>query len=197
MSEQTQEAGAVTSEAGGTQNDDAGQKPAGDGQVDASKPPEGDKPAESEKTDEVVYDFKTPEGMELDAASTDEFKAIAKELNLSKDAAQKVVDLAVKREQARADAFAKQVEDWANQVQSDPELGKPETLAAARKVVETFGDDETKSLLNSTGMGNHPALVRFMVKVSKAISEDKFVAGRDNAEPSKKDPASVLYGNNP
>jgi hypothetical protein len=197
MSEQTQEAGAVTSEAGGTQNEDAGQKPAGEGQVDASKPPEGDKPAESQKTEEVVYDFKAPEGVELDAASTDEFKAIAKELNLSKDAAQKVVDLAVKREQARAEAFAKQVEDWANQVQRDPELGKPETLAAARKVVETFGDDETKSLLNSTGMGNHPALVRFMVKVSKAISEDKFVAGRDSSEPTKKDPASVLYGNNP
>jgi len=197
MNEQTQEAGAVTSEAGGTQNEGAGQKPAGEGQVDASTQAEAGKPAESQKTEEVVYDFKMPDGVELDAASADEFKAIAKELNLSKDAAQKVVDLAAKREQARAEAFAKQVEDWANQVQRDPELGKPETLAAARKVVDTFGDDETKSLLNSTGMGNHPALVRFMVKVSKAISEDKFVAGRDNGEPTKKDPASVLYGNNP
>lgn len=195
MSEQTQDAGAATNEPGGTQNEDAGQKPAGEGSPEG-KPAEAGKPeGESKSTDEVAYDFKMPEGVELDAASADEFKAIAKELNLSKDAAQKVVDLAVRREQARAEAFTKQVEDWAAQVKADPEMGKPENLAAARKVIETFGDDETKSLLNSTGMGNHPALVRFVLKISKAISEDKYLAGKDTSEPAKKDPASILYGN--
>lgn len=195
MSTDTQDAGTVTTAAGGTQ-EAAGQKPAGEGQLDASKTVDAGKPAtEAKPTEEVVYDFKAPEGIELDAASLDEFKAIAKDLKLPKDAAQKVVDLAAKREQARAEAFAKQVEDWANTVKADPELGKAENLAAARKVVDAFGDDEIKSLLNSTGMGNHPAVVRFMVKASKLISEDRIVTGKADAEPARKDPASILYGN--
>ena len=196
MSEQTtQDAGTATTDAGGTQND-AGQKPASQEQVTQSEAPKDAKPAaDTQKTEEVAYEFKAPDGVELDKTQVDEFTAIAKELKLPKDAAQKVVDLAVKREQARAEAFTKQVNDWAAQVKADPELGKDENLAAARKFVDTFGDDEIKGLLNSTGMGNHPAVVRFSLKASKTISEDKFIAGKSSAEPAKRDAASVLYGN--
>lgn len=192
MSDETQDAGTAPNDAGGTQNG-AGQQPAGEGQVDASKTAEAGKPAESQAA-EVVYDFKVPEGVQLDTAMADEFKALAKDAKLPADTAQKVVDLAIKREQARAEAFAKQVDDWAKQVKADPELGKEENLAAARSFVNTFGDDDLKSLLNSTGMGNHPAVVRALLKASKAISEDKFIAGKSDAEPAKKDPAAVLYG---
>mgnify|MGYP000010478081 CR=1 FL=1 len=193
MSDETQDAGTAPNDAGGTQ-DDAGQKPAGEGQVDASKTADAGKPAAEAQATEIVYDFKVPEGVELDTAMADEFKALAKDAKLPADTAQKVVDLAIKREQHRAQAFAKQVEDWRKQVEADPELGKEENLAAARNFVNTFGDDELKGLLNSTGMGNHPAVVRAMLKASKATSEDRFVAGKSDAEPAKKDPAAVLYG---
>lgn len=143
---------------------------------------------------DVVYDFAVPEGVELDTASTDEFKAIAKELNLPKDAAQKVMDLAVKREQARADAFTKQVSDWGEAVQADKVLGVPENQALARKAIDTFGTPELKSLLNSTGMGNHPEVVRLAYAVGKAISEDKVIANQGGGQPAK-DAASALYPN--
>lgn len=194
----TQDAGTATNDAGGTQQNDAGQKPAGTEQTaDTTQAvkAEGEGAKEEKATEEAVYDFKVPDGIEIDAAMADEFKAIAKELKLPPEHAQKAVDLVVRREQARAEQFAAQVQSWADEVKADPELGKPENLAAARKFIDTFGDDKIKSLLNNTGMGNHPDVVRLILKASKGMSEDRFVAGKSNAEPSKRDPASVLYGN--
>lgn len=128
----------------------------------------------------VVYDFKAPEGMELDTTAVDEFKVIATELKLPADSAQKVVDLYAKLEAKRAEAFADQVHAWGEEVKADKEIGGDKlnsTLASARKVVDTFGSDAFKSLLNSTGMGNHPEVVRMLAKIGKAISEDGFVNG--------------------
>ena len=51
-------------------------------------------------------------------------------------------------------------------------------------------------MLESTGMGNHPALVRFAHKVGQAISEDGFLRGR-GAPTSEKTMAEALYGSTP
>ena len=65
------------------------------------------------------------------------------------------------------------------------------------KAIETFGTPELRSLLDSTGMGNHPEVVRLALKIGKAISEDTIVRGRNTPSGGAKDPASVLYGNTP
>lgn len=145
------------------------------------------------KADEpVVYDFKVPEGIELDVGTSDKFKALATELKLPADSAQKVVDLYAGVRQAEAQAFADQVKAWGEQVSADKELGNADNLAAARKAVDAFGTPELKSLLNSTGMGNHPEVVRLMSKIGKAISEDTITRGKQGEKP--KDAANVLYG---
>lgn len=195
--------GAATSEATGAQTaaaetttattDPSTAKPA-----DATTPSKDEGAKAEGKTEEpVTYEFKTPEGVELDSGLADKFKAIASELKLPADGAQKVVDLYASVRQAEAEAFAKQVSEWGDAVKADKEIGGdklPENLAAARKVIDTFGSDEIRSLLDSTGMGNHPEVVRMLVKVGKAISEDTFVRGKPATTPTK-DAASVLYGN--
>jgi hypothetical protein len=146
---------------------------------------------------EIVYEFAAPEGVELDKTSTEEFVAIAKELKLPKEAAQKVVDLAIKREQARAEAFAKQAQDWEASVKADKELGGdklPETLAICRKAID-LGPPELKELLSSTKMGSHPAVVKWAYAVGKALSEDKFVSSGSGAPRGGKDIAKSLYPN--
>ena len=154
--------------------------------------------AEGTKADatEVVYEFKAPEGVQLDQASTEEFVAIAKELKLPPEQAQKVVDIAIKREQARAEAFAVEVSGWEASVKADKELGGeklPETLATCRKAID-LGPPGLKDLLNSTRMGSHPDVVRWAYAVGKALSEDKFVTGGNGAKVNK-DAAQVLYPN--
>jgi len=152
-----------------------------------------DAPAEK-PADEVDYTFELPEGVELDAESMDEFKAMAKELKLPKDAAQKMVDLAAKREQARIDAHAKTVADWAESVKADKEIGGDKlaaNLAVARKALE-LAPPEMKDLLNASGLGNHPAIVKWAFAVGKALSEDNFVPAGKPVEASGS-MASRLY----
>lgn len=203
MSE-AQDTGTANNDAGDVQNVDAG-APADQGQVDAGKPAdapnaetdagkdEANKPAESET--EVDYTFELPEGVELDEPSANEFKQIAKDLKLPKDGAQKLVDFAVKRDQARFEAQAAAVKQWGEQVAADKELGNPENQAIAKQAIDTFATPELKEILNKTGLGNHPELVRMAYRIGKSISEDKVITGRDGAGSQPRDPAEILYGN--
>lgn len=152
--------------------------------------------AQKQEASEVVYEFIAPEGVELDKPSTEEFAAIAKELNLPKEAAQKVVDLAIKREQARTEAFVKQAQEWENTVKTDKDLGGdklPETLATCRKAID-LGPPELRELLTSTKLGSHPAVVKWAYAVGKALSEDRFVSG-GSAPKGSNDTAKSLYPN--
>jgi hypothetical protein len=197
----TNDAGEASSTATATASQAAAAGTAADAQASAAAattqntdPEDGAGKTDDAAKAEVVYDFAIPEGVELDVASTDEFKAIAKELSLPKDAAQKVMDLAVKREQARADAFAKQISDWGDAVRADKVLGVPENQALARKAIDTFGTPELKSMFNTTGMGNHPEVVRLAYAVGKALSEDKVVVNGQGGKPHEpKNHAAVLY----
>lgn len=164
---------------------------------DAQTPTEAEAAEPAAVDAPVVYDFKAPEGMELDAAAVAKFKDLATELKLPADSAQKVVDLQVALKQAEAEAFAAQVEKWGEETKADKEIGGAkfdENLGLAKKGLEQFATPELRSLLDSTGMGNHPEVVRMLMKVGKAISEDSLVRG-GQSEQGTKSTAEVLYGN--
>lgn len=147
-------------------------------QDQAKDQPAGDQPAE--KTVPESYELKMPEGVQLDQAAAEEFTAIAKELGLDQEAAQKVADVGAKMAQRQAEAHAKLVESWVEQVKTDQEIGGDkldENLGIARKALDMFGSPELKDLLNSTGLGNNPTIIKAFYKAGKAISEDGFVKG--------------------
>jgi hypothetical protein len=142
------------------------------------------------------YTFEMPEGIDLDKAGVDEFTAIAKELKLPKDAADKLVGLEVKRLQKAQQDHVSLVESWAEQVNTDQEIGGDklaENLAVARKAVDAFGSPGLKDLLNSTGLGNHPEVVKAFFKAGKAISEDGFVRGAPKSPATESDLAKSLF----
>lgn len=188
MTTETQDAGTATTDAGGTQTTDTTTTVA---DTSTSTTTQTTAPAE------VEYKFDAPEGVELNQEDLGKFTEIAKELKLPADAAKKLVDLAAAREVARAEAFAKQVQDWGDQVKADKELGTPENLATAKKAIDTFGTPELRDLLNTTGMGNHPEVIRLALKIGRAISEDKIVSGRSDSNTPPRDHASILYGSTP
>lgn len=194
-----QNAGAGSNEPGGKQEPTEGtQNPAVSGE--GGQQTEGEvKAGDTKPADDVAFEVKTPEGIQLDQEALDEFTKIVKDKDLSpSERAQKLADLAVKREADRVKAFQDTVQTWADTVAKDEVLGKPENQAAARKVVEDFGTPELKDLLNSTGMGNHPEVVRFVLKVAQAMSEDTIVRARGNAAAGTPRPAAaVLYDKTP
>ncbi len=155
----------------------------------AEKAEKEKKPAAPEK-----YEFTPPEGQELDANALAVFEPIAKELGLSQEQAQKLVDIYPQIQQQQAEAWSKQVADWGEQVKADKEIGGDKfnaSVGAAQRALDQFGNPELREYLNASGLGNHPALVRFCAKVGKAMAEDTFVVPNQGGQRSA---ADVLYG---
>lgn len=164
---------------------------------------EGDKPAEAkteakpEGAPEEYADFTSPEGMDLDTEVLGDLKSIAKELNLPQAQAQKIVDLGVRLQQKQAESWTAQIEKWVGEVKSDKEIGGdklPENLSIAKKAIDSFGNPQIKALLDSSGLGNNPDVIKMFVNIGKAISEDGFVSGNKNAG-TKQSLENRLYGN--
>ncbi len=177
-----------------------GDKPQDDKPADGEKPK--DKPAEEKEQKQEgapeKYEFKTGEGVELDTEALKEFEPVARELNLTNEQAQKLVDAYPKIlagvQQRQADAWQAQTEEWAATVKADKEIGGDKltaNLGVAQRALDTFGTPELKEYLNGTGLGNHPELVKAFVKVGKAMSEDGVVTGKESGQRSA---AEVLYG---
>lgn len=127
-----------------------------------------------------AYAFTTPEGVTLDADAVSEFSAIAKELGLEQGKAQAIADVAMKMQARQADAHQALVESWVEQVKVDKTLGGDkltENLAIAKKALDAFGSPELRDVLNSTGLGNHPEIIRAFFNAGRAISDDRFIPG--------------------
>ncbi len=165
---------------------------------------EGDQPADGQQQQQAKpegapekYEFTPPEGVQFDASVIAQFSEVARELNLPQDAAQKVLDKMAPTIQARqAEQLAALREDWATSARADKEFGGDkltESLGAAKKALDQFGSPEFKTLLNDSGLGNHPEVIRFMVRAGKAISEDRFVSGAQGASGRSDDPAKRLF----
>lgn len=188
----------------------AADKSADTTQADAGKPEgkEGDtsdadkdKPeSEDDKKPEGApekYEFVAPEGVTLDPQAVEQFEPIARELNLTNEQAQKLVALQAGLVKNQHEAWAAQRKTWETEVKTDKEIGGEAfggNVKAAQRALDQFGTPELRAALDSTGMGNHPELVRTFVRIGKAMAEDNFIKG---ATPSvgKKSAAEVLYGN--
>lgn len=147
---------------------------------------------------ESYEDFTLPDGIVLSEKVMGEFLPIAKELNLNQEQAQSLINmgsqLAQEFQQKALDAWQEQITGWAEQTRNDKELGGqnlPQSLGVARRALEEFGTPELNQLLRESGIGNHPEMVRFALRIGKAIGNDALVTGASSA--SVTDPASVMY----
>ena len=169
------------------------------------KPADGDKPADKSEDEEQKqegapekYEFTAGEGVELDSEALKDFEPVARDLNLTNEQAQKLVDAYPKIlagvQQRQAEAWQAQTEQWAADVKADKEIGGEKLTAnpsAAQRARDLFGGPVLKEYLNTTGLGNHPELVKTFVKIGKAMSEDGMVDGSNQGQRSA---AEVLYG---
>jgi len=166
-----------------------------------NKPPEG----APEK-----YEFKAADGKDFDPHLVDTFSAAAKEANLTQDAAQKLIEKMAPALAARQQEQIASIQNgWLESTKSDKEFGGEklqENMGVAAKALDQFDprpkdpNDPEKSLttplrqlLNDTGLGNHPDVIRFFFRAGQALSEDKFVGG--GAAKPNTDGAKSLYPN--
>jgi hypothetical protein len=93
--------------------------------------------------------------------------------------------------------MSKARDDWRQQATTDKEFGGDQlnaNLAVAKKAMDAFGTPELTKLLNESGLGNHPEVIRVFYRAGKAISEDGFVSGQ-STQSRVDDPAKRLFPN--
>ena len=167
-----------------------------------------DKSAEDSKADksqdkpegapEKYEDFTLPENVSVNEGLMSEFQDLAKELNLSQEQAQKLIDLQ-SRDLAKAAEAAQERWDvlkteWADSAKSDTEFGGQNfdaNVGLAKQALDQFGTPELKEALEVTGTGSHPEIIRFFYRVGKALKEADMLTG--SAPVRKKSAAELIY----
>lgn len=180
---------------------------------DPGKPAE--KPADkSSTTAPEAYTFQFADGVIVDQAALQSFTPVMRELGLTQEQGQKLVDVYATQIDTQNKAFEAKLGDekfaleqtalmlsgqrdkWAETVKSDKEIGGKHfdaNVQVMQKAIGRFGSPGLKTLLETTGLGNHPELVRFCLKVGHAISEDNPNPGH-TANGGRKSDESVFYG---
>lgn len=158
----------------------------------------------SESKDEVPdeYDLKLSDDSLLNEDALSKLSETAKELGLTNEQAQKLVDSqndAVRNYQQQAEEnWKQQIDSWSEAVKNDKEMGGEkfdETVSLAQSAIEKFAPAEFKDALNESGYGNHPELVRTFARIGKWIGEDTPAAAQSDGGGSRR-VADKFYGKN-
>ncbi len=134
------------------------------------------------------------EGAQLNEEQLEGYKAIAKDMGLTQQQFEGLAKYDIERAQAAnaeaVDEWNSRVNGWRESARTDKEFGGKEyetNVKNAMKVVEQFGDDDLKALLKSPSednpdglaIGNHPAVLRTLNRIGKALSDPDLVLGDD------------------
>lgn len=183
-----------TTEATGTPPVDAPADATGDGATDAADLLSDDESGGSEGVPEK-YTFEPPENLELSAEDLGKIEAFgekAKEMGLSQKQYQSLIEYDLNRAQQMNEAaiadWTQRVDGWRDSARQDKEIGGEKleaSRAVAQQTLKQFGDPELMSLLrsptpenpNGLAIGNHPAILRLLNRVGKAIADPSLLQG--------------------
>lgn len=183
--EQTTEATEQPAPAAQTAADGASLATEGKPETEApSTQADSDKPAENEKPSgpPEKYEFTPPEGFEVDPEGLKGYEDLAREAGLTQEQFGKVTEYGLKYMQQQLGKVAEQAHQrqlgWRNDALADTGLtdGKtllPEVKQNAALVMDQFGGDHLRKALDETGAGNHPAVIRALNEIGKAIGAAK------------------------
>jgi hypothetical protein len=86
---------------------------------------------------------------------------VIQELGLNRDQTAKLLEL---RQTLAAQEIARNESTWSAEAMKLP----PDVLKDAKQAVDQFGDAELNKLLNDTGMGSHPAVIRAFARALRS-----------------------------
>jgi hypothetical protein len=181
---------------------DGGSKPATDAAKPADeKPTEDKKPADAKPigAPEKYEPFKVPEGVQFSESNQAAFSGLAKELGLTQEAAQKLVDYqanAVKQSlESQKSDFVKMQTEWKEETKKELGATADKQLAYAAQARDKFASQGLRQILEDSGLANHPEVVKLFITLGKSISEDGFVDGKPANADAGRSAADVIYPN--
>lgn len=145
-------------------------------------------------------DPETLEGLDIDPAFIDSYTGLAKKVGLNQENATAMLKDAVEiLNRMDEQTVARQAGEWIEASRNDKEFGGAAidaNLAIAKKALDTYGTPEISRFLETTGLGNHPEMIRFFWRIGKTLTEDGTVTGSTGANGIRTfdEAARKLYG---
>lgn len=172
-----------------------------------TKAPEGQTKTETKvegksqsKTEPEKYELKQAEGSKLTKEEFGKLTAQAVERGFSKAQAELLVEQAegsissyVQRE---VEGVKNSAAKWLEELKADKTYGGDklsETVENAKRVVDKYAEPEFKDFLRSSGLGNHPMVVRMFAKLGQSFGEDHFKDGSPVTTKKEKSAAEIMY----
>lgn len=188
-----------------------------------SKDPDSkDSKPDAKGAPETYADFTAPDGYTLDPKTIEAATPIFKELGLTQEQAQRLVQFhseqMIAAAKAPADTYTAMRTDWVAKAKSDPDMAKAVNgdktgLDAVRldlgRALNAINDPalvaDFKSAMDLTGAGDNPAFIKTMWKLAQFVTEGKHVAGANPSPHGQRPPntserptaAKSLYPNLP
>lgn len=149
---------------------------------------------------EKYSDFKLPEGLSVNKSAMDKFTPIFKDLGLSQENAQKLVDAQASFEQSVVEAqvagLEKQNVEWLDTLKKGWGSEFDKHVGFAAKGIEGLGIKGLREWLHESGLSNNPLLVEAFAKIgAEFFSEAQPSTGRsDNGKGAEeKSTGSLMY----
>ena len=161
--------------------------PAPTAEATPAEPPVPAEPAAALEFKPEQYVVKMPEGFADDAALVSEFQTAAAEVKLPPEGAQRLIDLYGKAvgnqikalEDAGALATPSVQEKWLGEINAMPEFTgerRTQSLAIVGRMMDEFAPPELKTMLDKSGFGNNPAMVKFVLNMAEILTEGSMPA---------------------
>jgi len=156
-----------------------------------------------------TYELEAPGGFSIDPQALAAATPVFRELGLSNEQANKLMPVAAKFAAGLSDKLNAQIlsqvhadrKAWLDTAMADREIGGAnwkQTLAKGAFALDNLGfpkGSPFRVLLDESGLGNHPEMIRAWAKVGRAIGEDgDFVRGAGGFR-TRRDTAETLYPN--
>lgn len=153
---------------------------------------------EGEQTEDIYSELSFPEGAEVDEERLVATKQKFQKLGYTAEQAQGAVDMYSEVHKEIYDQFDSIKSDWEKESRTDSEYGQDKfdaSIGMAGKAIDTFGNEGLLNMLEETGVGNHPEMIRFMFKVGQALQEDSPNSGILGGQGTELSREEILYPN--
>lgn len=156
----------------------------------AESAPEQAKAEPASEAPEAYTAFTDVNGQEYAPESVQQFTEAAKSAGLSQEKAQALFQAMVPtaREHMMNDLRSK-AQQWAKDCEKDPEIGGASfgaNKAVAISAYQHFATPELRAILNASGLGNHPEVVRHFYRLGKTMQQDTGVHGGASSAPEQR-----------
>jgi len=123
-----------------------------------------------------AYALAAPEGMgDYDQTLSDDMRQIFHDARLTPQQAQFIHDKYVERYAHQADMSTAdnqvQIQAWDREIRQEYGSAYEERIAAARNAVREFGGDNLATLMDETGLGNNPEMIRAFVRIGMQLGQ--------------------------